>query len=175
MHQQLKNVDPTQANPCVNPTHGQLWHTIVSARSACALRLLTTTCLWRGLCDISVTFASSPSFVRCKKVKVARTRLPSVRFCSWSRFSAVSLQVTWVINPTVGCHYFPPGLKLPPQSLTGLLPFLLLGEQRYNGCEQFAKDCCPTATRLRFEPGPFCAWVQHANHSAIEPPFVRCT
>jgi len=28
----------------------------------------------------------------------------------------------------------------------------------------------PTASRLRFEPGPFCARVQHAaNHSATEP------
>jgi len=30
------------------------------------------------------------------------------------------------------------------------------GEQRHNGCEQFAKDCYPTASWLRFEPGPFC-------------------
>ena len=37
-----------------------------------------------------------------------------------------------------GCHYFPPGLQLPPQPLRGLLPVLLLGEQRHNGCEQFA-------------------------------------
>jgi len=73
-----------------------------------------------------------------KKVKVAHTRLPSVGFRSWSRFLAVSLQVTWVINPPVGCHYFPPGLHLPPQVLRGLLPILLLGEQRHNGCEQFA-------------------------------------
>jgi len=43
-----------------------------------------------------------------KTVKVAHTRLPSVGFRSWSRFFAVSLQVTWVINPAVGCHYFPP-------------------------------------------------------------------
>ena len=28
----------------------------------------------------------------------------------------------------------------------------------------------PTASRLRFEPGPYCAWVQHTNHSATEPP-----
>ena len=48
------------------------------------------------------------------------------------------LQVTWIINPTAGCHYFPPGLQLPPQPLRGLLPILLLGEQRHNGCEQFA-------------------------------------
>jgi len=27
-----------------------------------------------------------------------------------------------------------------------------------------------TALRLQFEPGPFCAKVQHANHSATEPP-----
>ena len=56
-----------------------------------------------------------------KKLKVARTRLPSVGFRSWSRFLAVSVHVTWVINPAVGCHYFPPGLQLPPQSLRGLL------------------------------------------------------
>ena len=37
-----------------------------------------------------------------------------------------------------GCHYFPPGLQLPPQPLRGLLPILLLGEQRHDGCEQFA-------------------------------------
>ena len=73
-----------------------------------------------------------------KKVKVAHTRLSSVGFWRWSRFLAVSLQVTWVINPTVGCHYFPPGLQLPPQPLRGLLPILLLGEQRHDGCEQFA-------------------------------------
>jgi len=37
-----------------------------------------------------------------------------------------------------GCHYFPPGLQLPSQPFRGLLPVLLLGEQRHNGCEQFA-------------------------------------
>jgi len=70
--------------------------------------------------------------------KAAHTRLPSVGFWSWSRFLAVSLQVMWVINPMVGCHYFPPSLQLPPQPLRGLLPILLLGEERHNGCEQFA-------------------------------------
>jgi len=40
----------------------------------------------------------------------------------------------------IGCHYFPPGLQLPPQLLRKLLPILLLGEQRHNGCEQFAQD-----------------------------------
>jgi len=37
-----------------------------------------------------------------------------------------------------GCRYFPSGLQLPPQPLSGLLPILLHGEQRHNGCEQFA-------------------------------------
>jgi len=103
---------------------------------------------------------------------VVHTRLPSVGFRSWSRFLAASLQVTWVINPAVDCHYFPPGLQLPSQPLKGLLPILLFGEQRQNGCEQFAEDCypTPTASRLQFEPRPFCAWVQHYNYSATEPP-----
>ena len=47
--------------------------------------------------------------------KVAHTRLPSVGFRSWSCFLAVSLQETWVINPAVGCHYFPPCLQLRSQ------------------------------------------------------------
>ena len=83
-------------------------------------------------------FQSQVSYgITYKKVQVALTRLPSVAFRSWSRFLAASLQVTWVINPAVGCHYFPPGLQLLLQPLRGLLPILLLGEQRHEGCEQF--------------------------------------
>jgi len=62
---------------------------------------------------------------------------------------------------------YKPGGRLPllsarpavsPQPLRGLLLILLLGEQRHNGCEQFVQTVCyPTASRLRFEPGPFCA------------------
>ena len=70
--------------------------------------------------------------------KVANTWLPSVGFRSWSRCLAVSLQVTWVINPVVGCHYFLPGPQLPPQPLRGMFLILLLREQRHDGCEQFA-------------------------------------
>ena len=46
--------------------------------------------------------------------------------------------VSHSLNPPVDCHYFPPGPQLPPQPLRGLLPVLLVGEQRHNGCEQFA-------------------------------------
>ena len=106
-----------------------------------------------------------------RKYNIDHTRLPSIRYRSWSRFLAVSLQITGVINPTVGCHYFLPGPQLPTQPIWWLLPILLLGEQRHNGCEQFAQDCYPTVSRLRFEPRPYCAWVQHVNHSATEPLF----
>jgi len=46
--------------------------------------------------------------------------------------------------------------KLPSQPLRGLLPVSLLGEQRHDGCEQFAYTC--TVTRQRRDcdsnPGP---------------------
>ena len=59
------------------------------------------------------------------------------------------------------------------QPTRGLVPISMLGEQRHDGCEQFAQDCyAKTASRLRHEPRPFCARVQHANHSATEPPFT---
>ena len=51
--------------------------------------------------------------------------------------SQPAAQVTWVTYPAVGCHYFPPGLQLPPQPLRGLLPILLVGEQRHDG----RRDC----------------------------------
>jgi len=89
-----------------------------------------------------------------KKVKAAHIRLPSVRFRSWSRFLAVSQQVTWVINPAVGCHYFPQGLQLPSQPLRGLLPFHCLVNRGTMSVNSFPK----TVTRQRrgcdLNPGP---------------------
>jgi len=41
-------------------------------------------------------------------------------------------------KPAVGCRYFPPGPQVPTQPLKGLLPLLLIGEQKHDGCEQFA-------------------------------------
>ena len=79
-----------------------------------------------------------------KKVKVAHSRLPSVGFQSWSRFSAVSL----------GFHYFPPGLQLPPQPLRGLLPYCCLVNRGTMGVNSLPK----TVTRQRrdcdLNPGP---------------------
>ena len=87
---------------------------------------------------VIVTVPSVKLSVTIAVKEVAHTQLPSVRFWSWSQFLAVSLQVTWVINPAIGCHYFPPGPQLPSQPLRGLLPISLLGKQRHNRCEQFA-------------------------------------
>ena len=39
-----------------------------------------------------------------------------------------------------------------PATLKRAATNLLLGEQGHNGCEQFAQDCYPTASRLQFEP-----------------------
>ena len=74
----------------------------------------TYNCPERQVNEETHLYTLSMSCSNSKKVKVAHTRLPSVSFRSWSRLLAVSLQVTWIINPTVGCHYFPPGLQLPP-------------------------------------------------------------
>ena len=84
-----------------------------------------------------------------------------VGFRSWSRFLAVSLQVTWVINPAVGCHYFPPGLLLSPQPLRGLLFLLWTEAQRvWAVCLRLLPDTVATAIWT----WAFCAWFQHANH-----------
>ena len=99
------------------------------------------------------------------------SRLPSIGFRSWSRFLAVSLQVTWVINQAVGCQYFPPGLQLPPQPLRGLLPIFSAwrtvnkGTMGVNSCLRLLPDSVATAIWTR----AFCAWVQHDNRSATEP------
>ena len=120
---------------CRNATEWHTWHHLANTMKQSE---------WRWQCGLLLPF--------CKKGKgspysIAKRRVPELTQCL-----AVSLQVTWVINLAVGCHYFPPCLQLPPQPLTGLLPILLLGEQRHDGCEQFAWDYYPTASRLRFEP-----------------------
>jgi len=88
-------------------------------------------CTWKMTAEMSLQ-------LRTLLKKVAHTRLPSIGFQSWSQFLAVCLQVTWVINHVVGCHYFLPCLQLPPQPLRGLVPISLLGEQKNDGCEQCA-------------------------------------
>ena len=101
----------------------------------------TVSSIFRKFSDKFVRYAAFTICMHRSKVKGKGSRYSITQrivFRSWSRFLAVSLQVTWVINPAVGCHYFPSRLQLPPQPLRGLLPISLLGEQRLDGCEQFA-------------------------------------
>ena len=60
-----------------------------------------------------------------------------VGFWSLSRSLAVSPQVTIAINPAVDCHYFPPGLRLPPQSPSKLR--CLVTEAQ--ACKQLDQGC----------------------------------
>jgi len=39
-------------------------------------------------------------------------------------------------------------------------------------CLTLLPDSVVTGVASRFEPEPFCAWVQYANHSATEPPLL---
>jgi len=87
-------------------------------------------CLFKQVATMHVARGRIAAITLRVKIKIADTRLPSVGLRSWSRLLAVSLQETWVINPAVACHYFPPGPQLPSQPLWGLLPTSLLGEQR---------------------------------------------
>jgi len=74
----------------------------------------------------------------CKKVKVAHTRLPSAEVPELIPILGSQPAGDVSHKRAVGCHYLPSGLQLPPQPLRGLLPGLLLDEQRHDGCEQFA-------------------------------------
>jgi len=104
-----------------------------------------------------------------KKVNVAHTRLPSIGFQSWSWFLAVSL-----------CDVsHKPGGRLPllsarpavtPSTLksaaTNFAAWWTRAQWVWTVCLRLLPDSIPTAIWTR----AFCAWVQHANHSATEPP-----
>jgi len=73
-------------------------------------------------------------YVKCSLYSIAERRFPE-------RIPVLGSQPAGDVSHEPGGrlqYYFPPGLQLPPQPLRGLLPILLLGEQRHNGCEQFA-------------------------------------
>ena len=76
----------------------------------------------------------------------------------------------WIINPAVGCHYFPPGLQLPPQPLRGLLPICCLVNRRTMGVNSLPK----TVTRQRrdcdLNTGPSAPESSMLTHSSTEPP-----
>jgi len=116
------------------------------------------------LAEISAIKATS------KKVKVAHTWLPSIGFWSWTRFLAVRLQVTGVINPAVGCNYFARPAVTPTtlkRAATNFAAWWTEAGWVWAVCLSFfIRQRCG----CDLNPGLFCAWVQHANHSATEPP-----
>ena len=96
--------------------------------------------------------------------KVSQTRLPSAGFRRWSRFLAVSLQLTLVINLAVGSHYFSPGLQLHLQSLRGLLPIPIPGTGIYY---YFTSD------EVTVDSSHTTASSSSASWNRFSPPFVN--
>jgi len=71
-----------------------------------------------------------------KKVQLVPYSITSVGHGADSVFLAVSPLVTLVINPVVGCHYFPPGLRLlsqPKRSSPWPVPNYTGWRQRHAG------------------------------------------
>jgi len=92
----------------------------------------------------------------CKKVlkKVDHTRLPSVGFRSWSRFLAVSPQVTWVINQAVGCHYFPQACSYPRNPQEDCYQFCCLVNRGTMGVNSLPKTVIRQRRDCDSNPGP---------------------
>ena len=73
-------------------------------------------------------------------------------------------------------------VQLPSQPLRGLLPVLLLGKQRHDGCEQFAYDCdCPRLGLIPVELRDYilsvvcsCLLVRRASVVADDTNTYRC-
>jgi len=93
-------------------------HIIATRDPSCVWSMWTT-------CSRTTSIISCQQSASQKCKNVVHTQLPSAGFWSRSRFLAVSLQVTSVVNQAVGCHYFPPGPQSPSQSLRGLLQISL--------------------------------------------------
>ena len=154
----------------------KLWHFVWSpllaatwrhyTQSSCPLHNAAVASLTRLTVGISMLL-----YCVLIKVKVANTRLPSVRFQSWSRLLAVSLQVTWVINPAVGCQSCRQAFAVTPTTLkraaTNFAAWWTEARRVWTVCLRLLPDSVAAAIWT------FCAWVQHANHSPIEPPHYK--
>ena len=105
--------------------------------------------------------------------KEVHTRLASVGFRSWSRFLAVSLQVMWVINPVVGCHYFLPGSQIASQPLREEThyQFHCLVNRGTTDVNSLPKTVTRQRRSYDMNPGPSAPESSTLNHSATEPPY----
>ena len=128
-------------------------------------RLLGSSSYARASVGRSNRRTSAPSAASCLSGNHRQRHLPPSKKGKSSPYSITERRVPELIpvlgSLSAGDMSHKPDGRLPllsarpavtPETLRGLLPILLLGEQRHNGCEQFAKDCYPTASRLRFEP-----------------------
>jgi len=88
--------------------------------------------IW-GECHISTLFMKSIQLKKGSPYSIAKRRVPELIPLLGSQPAADASH-----KPGGRLQYFPPGLQLSPQPLRGLLPILPLGEQRHEGCEQFA-------------------------------------
>jgi len=97
-------------NGRIGPTRSSIGSTPCSYREGRTPNsVLDTTAMYRRIpryCRLKQLQKIVRIMVRWLKGKGSPTRLPSVGFRSWSRFLAVGLHVTWVINPAVGCYQF---------------------------------------------------------------------
>ena len=78
----------------------------------------------------------------------------TIPFWSWSQFLAVTLQVKWIINPTVGCHYFPPGLQLPRNLYEGCYQFCCFVNRGTMGVNSLPKTVTGQHCNCDLNPGP---------------------
>jgi len=86
--------------------------------------------------------------------KVARTRLPSVGFRSWSRLLAVSLQVTWVINPVVAAITIRQACSYPRNPKEGCYQFRCLVNRGRMGVNSLPKTVTWQRRGCDLNPGP---------------------
>jgi len=106
-----------------------------------------------------------------KKIKVVHTWLLSVGFRSWSGSwqSACRWRESWT-RRRLPLLFARPAVTLAilKRAATSFTASWTEAQWVWTVCLR----CYPTASWLRFEPRPFCAWVQHADHSATEPSLV---
>ena len=78
-----------------------------------------------------------------------------------------------VIHTAVGCHYFPPGLRLPsrPQSITApwQVPNYTAWWQRHIGVNNLPKVITPLLPRVGFEPTSCWSQFQRSTRCATAP------
>jgi len=105
------------------------------------------------------------SWLISKKAKGSHTRYRALGPELIPVYRQSACRWLYLIHPAVGCHYFPPGLRLPsqPQSITASWP--VPSYTASHRCEQLAQ-CCYA---LGFEPTTCWSQVQCSTRCANPP------